>query len=227
MRYAISGTVMQSLEVQLDPGETMFTESGGMAWMSDGIDMDTSTKGGLMAGLGRALAGESLFMTNYTSRVPNGMITFTPEAPGKILPIQLAPNQVIIAQKDAFMCAQDTVKLEMHFRKKLGSGLFGGEGFILQKLTGPGMAFLEIPGEIKEYNLAPGQIMKIDPGHIAAFEPSVSYDVSMVKGLKNIVFGGEGLFLALVTGPGKLWLQTMPIANLAAKIRQYIPTKSS
>lgn len=227
MRYAISGTVMQSLEVQLDPGETMFTESGGMAWMSDGIDMDTSTKGGLMAGLGRALAGESLFMTNYTSRVPNGMVTFTPEAPGKILPIQLAPNQVIIAQKDAFMCAQDTVKLEMHFRKKLGSGLFGGEGFILQKLTGPGMAFLEIPGEIKEYNLAPGQIMKIDPGHIAAFEPSVSYDVSMVKGLKNIVFGGEGLFLALVTGPGKLWLQTMPIANLAAKIRQYIPTKSS
>lgn len=227
MRYAISGTVMQSLEVQLDPGETMFTESGGMAWMSDSIDMDTSTKGGLMAGLGRALAGESLFMTNYTSRVPNGMVTFTPEAPGKILPIQLAPNQVIIAQKDAFMCAQDTIKLEMHFRKKLGSGLFGGEGFILQKLTGPGMAFLEIPGEIKEYNLAPGQIMKIDPGHIAAFEPSVSYDVSMVKGLKNIVFGGEGLFLALVTGPGKLWLQTMPIANLAAKIRQYIPTKSS
>ncbi len=227
MRYAISGTVMQSLEVQLNPGETMYTESGGMAWMSDGIDMDTSTKGGLMAGLGRALSGESLFMTNYTSRVPNGMVTFTPEAPGKILPIQLAPNQVLIAQKDAFMCAQDSVKLEMHFRKKLGSGLFGGEGFILQKLTGPGMAFLEIPGEIKEYNLAAGQIMKIDPGHIAAFDPTVSYDIAMVKGLKNIMFAGEGLFLAKVTGPGKLWLQTMPISNLAAKIKQYIPTKSS
>ncbi len=205
----------------------MYTESGGMAWMSDGIDMDTSTKGGLMAGLGRALSGESLFMTNYTSRVPNGMVTFTPEAPGKILPIQLAPNQVLIAQKDAFMCAQDSVKLEMHFRKKLGSGLFGGEGFILQKLTGPGMAFLEIPGEIKEYNLAAGQIMKIDPGHIAAFDPTVSYDIAMVKGLKNIMFAGEGLFLAKVTGPGKLWLQTMPISNLAAKIKQYIPTKSS
>jgi uncharacterized protein (TIGR00266 family) len=227
MRYAISGTVMQSLEVQLNPGETMYTESGGMAWMSDGIDMDTSTKGGLMAGLGRALSGESIFMTNYTSRVPNGMVTFTPEAPGKILPIQLAPNQVLIAQKDAFMCAQDSVKLEMHFRKKLGSGLFGGEGFILQKLTGPGMAFLEIPGEIKEYNLAAGQIMKIDPGHIAAFDPTVSYDIAMVKGLKNIMFAGEGLFLAKVTGPGKLWLQTMPISNLAAKIKQYIPTKSS
>jgi uncharacterized protein (TIGR00266 family) len=227
MRYAISGTVLQSLEVQLDPGESMFTESGGMAWMSDGIEMDTSTKGGLMSGLGRALSGESLFMTTYTSRVPNGMITFTPEAPGKVLPIQLAPNQVLIAQKDAFMCAQSSVKLEMHFRKKLGAGLFGGEGFILQKLTGPGMAFLEIPGEVKEYNLAPGQVMKIDPGHIAAFDPTVSYDITMVKGLKNIVFSGEGLFLAHVTGPGRLWLQTMPIANLAEKIKKYIPTKSS
>lgn len=227
MRYAISGTVLQSLEVQLDAGESMFTESGGMAWMSDGIEMETNTRGGLMSGLGRALSGESLFMTTYTSRVQNGMITFTPEAPGKVIPIQLAPNQMVIAQKDAFMCAQNSVKLEMHFRKKLGAGLFGGEGFILQKLTGPGMAFLEIPGEVKEYNLAPGQILKIDPGHIAAFDPTVSYDISMVKGLKNIVFSGEGLFLATVTGPGRLWLQTMPISNLAQKISKYIPSKSS
>ena len=218
MRYAISGTVLQSLEVQLDAGESMFTESGGMAWMSDGIDMDTNTRGGLMAGLGRALSGESLFMTTYTSRVPNGMVTFTPEAPGKVLPIQLAPNQVLIAQKDAFMCAQNSVKMEMHFRKKLGAGLFGGEGFILQKLTGPGMAFLEIPGEVKEYNLAAGQVMKVDPGHIAAFEPTVNYDITMMKGLKNIVFSGEGLFLATMTGPGKIWLQTMPISNLAQKL---------
>ncbi len=227
MRYSISGTILQSLEVQLDPGESMYTESGGMAWMSDGIDMDTSTKGGLMSGLGRALAGESLFMTTYTSRVPNGMVTFTPEAPGKILPMQLAPNQVIIAQKDAFMCAQSSVKMEMHFRKKLGAGLFGGEGFILQKITGPGMAFLEIPGEIKEYTLAAGQLLKIDPGHIAAFDPTVNYDISMVKGLKNIVFAGEGLFLATLTGPGRIWLQTMPISNLAQKIAKYIPSKSS
>lgn len=227
MRYSISGTILQSLEVQLDPGESMYTESGGMAWMSDGIDMDTSTKGGLMSGLGRALAGESLFMTTYTSRVPNGMVTFTPEAPGKILPMQLAPNQVIIAQKDAFMCAQSSVKMEMHFRKKLGAGLFGGEGFILQKITGPGMAFLEIPGEIKEYTLAAGQLLKIDPGHIAAFDPTVNYDITMVKGLKNIVFAGEGLFLATLTGPGRIWLQTMPISNLAQKIAKYIPSKSS
>jgi uncharacterized protein (TIGR00266 family) len=227
MRYAISGTVLQSLEVQLDAGESMFTESGGMAWMSDGIEMDTNTRGGLMSGLGRALSGESLFMTTYISRIQNGMITFTPEAPGKVLPLQLAPNQVIITQKDAFMCAQGSVKMEMHFRKKLGAGLFGGEGFILQKLTGPGVAFLEIPGEVKEYNLAAGQILKIDPGHIAAFDPSVSYDIQMMKGLKNIVFSGEGLFLATLKGPGRVWLQTMPISNLARKISKYIPTKSS
>jgi len=227
MRYAISGTVLQSLEVQLDSGESMFTESGGMAWMSDGIEMETNTRGGLMSGLGRALSGESLFMTTYTSRVQNGMITFTPEAPGKVIPLQLAPNQMIITQKDAFMCAQGSVKMEMHFRKKLGAGLFGGEGFILQKITGPGVAFLEIPGEVKEYNLAAGQILKVDPGHIAAFDPSVAYDIQMVKGLKNIVFSGEGLFLATLKGPGRVWLQTMPIANLAHKISKYIPTKSS
>ncbi len=227
MRYAISGTVLQALEVELGQGESMFTELGGMAWMSDGIDMNTNTKGGLMSGLGRALAGESLFMTTYTSSVPKSMITFTPEAPGKVLPIQLTPNQFIIAQKDAFMCAQSSVSMEIFFRKRLGTGLFGGEGFILQKLTGPGMVFLEIPGEVKEYSLVAGQRLKIDPGHIAAFEPSVSYDISMVKGLKNVVFSGEGLFLATLTGPGKVWLQTMPISNLAQAIRKYIPTKSS
>ena len=205
----------------------MYTESGGMAWMTEGIDMDTNTRGGMMSGLGRALAGESLFMTTYSCTAPKASITFTPEAPGKVLPVQLGANQVIIAQKDAFMCAQNSVKMEMHFRKRLGAGLFGGEGFILQKLTGPGMVFLEIPGEVKEYNLAAGQVLKIDPGHIAAFDPSVNYDITMMKGLKNIVFSGEGLFLATLRGPGRVWLQTMPISNLAQKLMKYMPTKSS
>lgn len=227
MRYAISGTVLQALEVELSQGEAMFTESGGMAWMTDGIEMETNTRGGLMAGLGRALSGESLFMTTYTCTTAKANITFTPEAPGKVMPIQLGANQVIIAQKDAFMCAQHSVKMEMHFRKRLGTGLFGGEGFILQKLTGPGMVFLEIPGEVKEYTLASGQRLKVDPGHIAAFEPTVNYDITMVKGIKNIVFSGEGLFLATLSGPGKVWLQTMPISNLAQAIMKYIPTKSS
>jgi len=227
MRYAISGTVLQSLEVELSQGESIFTESGGMSWMTDGIEMETNTKGGLMSGLGRALAGESLFMTTYTCSTPTAMITFTPEAPGKVLPIQLAPNQIIIAQKDAFMCAQSSVKMEIHFRKKLGTGLFGGEGFILQKLTGPGIVFLEIPGEVKEYNLAAGQRLKVDPGHIAAFDPSVNYEITSVKGIKNIIFSGEGLFLASLTGPGRVWLQTMPLSNLAQALLKYIPTKSS
>ncbi len=227
MRYAIAGTVLQSLEIELTQGESIFTESGGMSWMTDGIEMETNTKGGLMSGLGRALAGESLFMTTYTCSAPTAMITFTPEAPGKVLPIQLAPGQMIIAQKDSFMCAQSSVKMEIHFRKKLGTGLFGGEGFILQKLTGPGIVFLEIPGEVKEFNLAAGQRLKVDPGHIAAFDPSVNYEITSVKGIKNIIFSGEGLFLASLTGPGRVWLQTMPLSNLAQALLKYIPTKSS
>jgi len=227
MRYAIAGTVLQSLEIELTQGESIFTESGGMSWMTDGIEMETNTKGGLMSGLGRALAGESLFMTTYTCSAPTAMITFTPEAPGKVLPIQLAPGQMIIAQKDSFMCAQSSVKMEIHFRKKLGTGLFGGEGFILQKLTGPGIVFLEIPGEVKEFNLAAGQRLKVDPGHIAAFDPTVNYEITSVKGIKNIIFSGEGLFLASLTGPGRVWLQTMPLSNLAQALLKYIPTKSS
>ncbi len=227
MQYKIEGSLLQYLTISMDQGDAMYTESGGMAWMSEGINMETNTKGGLMAGLGRSLAGESLFMTTYTCAAPKALIVFTAEAPGKILDMNLAPNQTVICQKDAFMCAENSVKLEMHFRKKLGAGLFGGEGFILQKVTGPGMAYMEIPGEVVEYDLKPNQVLKVDPGHIAMFEPTVNYDITMVKGLKNVLFSGEGLFLATLTGPGKVWLQTMPIINLAKKISQYIPTKSS
>jgi uncharacterized protein (TIGR00266 family) len=225
MKYKVEGTLMQLLEVDLQQGESVYTESGGMAWMGDGIDMKTDTKGGLMRGLGRALSGESLFMTTYICNVSSGKIVFTPEAPGKILDMYLEPGQSLICQKDSFMCAENSVKMEMFFRKKLGAGLFGGEGFILQKVTGPGMVFLEIPGEVKTYTLGANSHMKVDPGHIAVFEPTVSYDISMVKGVKNILFAGEGLFLASLHGPGQVWLQTMPIANLASKLARYIPSK--
>ena len=226
MRYEIHGTTMQSLDVHLDAGEAMFTESGGMAWMRGNVEMNTNTKGGLMAGLGRKLAGESLFMTTYTSKEPDALVVFTPEAPGKVMDFRLEAGQSLICQKDAFMCAEDSVKLEMHFRKKLGAGFFGGEGFVLQKVTGPGAVFLEIPGEIREYTLSPGQVMRVDPGHIAFFEPTVDYNIERVKGLTNILFGGEGLFLATMSGSGKLWLQTMPLTNLAAKLAKYLPTSS-
>jgi len=227
MDYKIEGTVMQTLDVNLKQGESIYTESGGMAWMRGNIAMDTNTRGGLMSGLGRALAGESLFMTTYTCQSPDGLIVFTPEVPGKVLDVQLAAGQSLICQKDSFMCAQESVKLEMHFRKKLGAGLFGGEGFILQKITGPGVAFIEIPGEVRMYDLPAGAVIKVDPGHIAMFEPTVSYDIERVKGLKNIFFSGEGLFLATLKGPGKVWLQSLPLANLAAKLARYMPTKSS
>jgi uncharacterized protein (TIGR00266 family) len=225
MEYKIYGTVMQTLDVHLTKGESIYTESGGMAWMRGKIAMETNTRGGLMAGLGRALSGESLFMTTYTCQSPNGLIVFTPEVPGKVLDVNLAAGQSLICQKDAFMCAQDSVKLEMHFRKKLGAGLFGGEGFILQKITGPGVAFVEIPGEVREYTLEAGAVMKVDPGHIAMFEPSVTYDITRVKGLKNVFFSGEGLFLASLKGPGKVWMQSLPLSNLAAKLARYMPIK--
>lgn len=227
MDYKIEGTVMQTLDVQLKQGESIYTESGGMAWMRGNIAMETNTRGGLMSGLGRALAGESLFMTTYTCQSPDGLIVFTPEVPGKVLDVQLASGQSLICQKDSFMCAQESVKLEMHFRKKLGAGFFGGEGFILQKLTGPGIAFIEIPGEARVYDLPSGAVMKVDPGHIAMFEPTVSYDIERVKGLKNIFFSGEGLFLATLRGPGKVWMQSLPLSNLAAKLARYLPTKGS
>jgi uncharacterized protein (AIM24 family) len=166
MKHIILGTTLQTVDVQLSAGESIFTESGGMAWMSGNIDMKTDTKGGLMAGLGRALAGESLFMTTYTCKSGEASITFTPEAPGKILPFDLRNGESLICQKDSFMVADSSVKLEIHFRKKLGAGLFGGEGFILQKVTGPGTVLLEIPGEVREYDLAPRETLKVDPGHI-------------------------------------------------------------
>lgn len=227
MRYEIHGTVLPTLEVYLSNGESMYTESGGMAWMKGNIEMTTNTKGGLMKGLGRALAGESLFMTTYTSHDPEALIVFTPEAPGHIIDVRLEAGQSLICQKDAFMCAQDSVEMKMHFRKKLGAGFFGGEGFILQQISGPGFAFLEIPGEVREYSLQAGETMKVDPGHIACFEPSVHYDITTVKGLTNVLFGGEGLFLATLTGPGRIWLQSLPLSNLAAKLAKYMPAKSS
>lgn len=226
MEYKIHGTVMQALEITLARGEAIYTESGGMAWMTDGIDMKTSGKGGLGSMIGRKLAGESMFMTTYTCQSEQGMITFTPESPGKIIPLNLKAGYSMICQKDAFMCAEESVKLEMHFRRKLGTGLFGGEGFILQKLTGPGIAFVEIAGEVQMVELQAGEKLKVDPGHIAMYEPTCHYDIEMVKGVMNIFLGGEGLFLATVTGPGRVWLQTMPLSNLAAKLKSYIGTSS-
>jgi uncharacterized protein (TIGR00266 family) len=214
---------LQTLDVYLSQGESIFTESGGMAWMTGDVEMSTNTRGGLMRGLARSFSGESMFLTTYTCHGAGALVTFTPEAPGSIIPLALEPGQSRICQKDAFMVAESSVDLEVHFRKKLSAGFFGGEGFILQKITGPGMAWIEIAGEVRTYNLKSGQTMKVDPGHLAMYEPTVNYDIARVAGVRNVLFGGEGLFLATLTGPGKVWLQSMPLANLASKIAAYVP----
>ncbi len=225
MEYTINGTTMQTVDVWLEEGESVYTESGGMAWMSANIDMATNSKGGLFKGLGRMVAGESLFLTTYTCSSGRGLITFASEFPGKILPIELAEGQSIICQKQGFMFAQPDVELKMHFRKKLGAGFFGGEGFIMQRLTGPGLVFLEISGELTKYELKEGQTLKVDQSHVAAMDPTVDFDITRVKGLKNILFSGEGLFLATLTGPGDVWLQSMPLAKIAEKIASKMPSK--
>jgi len=228
MEYKIIGTTLQAVILELDPGETVYSESGGMAWMSSNIDMKTSGRGGGLGGvLGRMVSGESLFLVEYTSQGGKGIVAFASDFPGKIVPIHLTQGQELICQKSAFLCAEKTVGLGIHFRRKLGAGLFGGEGFIMQKLTGPGVAFVCLDGEIVEYTLEANQMLKVDTGHVAMYEPSVAFDIEMMKGLTNIFFGGEGLFLATLRGPGRVWLQTMPTSNLARAIMPHLPTASS
>lgn len=224
MEYKVIGTTLQAVILELDPGETVYSQSGGMAWMSANITMRTSGRGGGLGGvLKRAVTGESLFLVEYTSQSGKGFVAFASDFPGKIVPINLGQGQQMITQKQAFLCAEKTVDLDIHFRRRLGAGLFGGEGFILQKLTGPGVAFVCLDGEIMEYTLGEGEVLKVDTGHVAMYEPTVSFDIEMVKGFTNIVFGGEGLFLATLRGPGRVWLQTMPTQNLAKAVLPYLP----
>lgn len=225
MKYEIKGKVVPVVEVTLNSGETMYTQSGGMAWQSEGIEMSTSTQGGIMKGLGRMFTGESFFMANYTARKDGAMIAFNATVPGSVLAVDCSQNSYII-QKRAFLAAENSVELKTAFTKKFTAGLFGGEGFILQEMRGNGTAFLEIDGDAIEYNLAPGEVIKVDTGNVAAFESTVKYDIETVSGMKNIFFGGEGLFLTKLTGPGKVYLQTLSVAELAGLISSYIPSKS-
>jgi uncharacterized protein (TIGR00266 family) len=227
LQYQLIGTTLQAVTIELNSGQTVYSESGGMAWMSANVQMETKTAGGLGKMLGRVFSGESLFLVDYTCRSGTGVVAFASEFPGKIVPLDLAPGQEIIAQKDAFMCAEKSVDVAMHFRKRLGAGFFGGEGFILQRFTGPGMVFTELDGEIVEYTLNEGQTMLVDTGYIAMYEPTVDFDIEMVRGIKNVFFGGEGLFLARMRGPGRIWLQTMPMYNLARKVARYIQPSGS
>lgn len=227
MQYKVFGDKLPAVSLRMDAGESIYTQSGGMSWMTDSFRMETNVKGGLMKGLGRMLSGESLFMATYTATAPGSEITLASSFPGEIRVFEMDGRKSYIAQKSAFLCATPGVTLATTFTKRFGAGLFGGEGFVLQKYTGTGLVFLELDGSIIEKELAPGERLKVDTGNIALFEESVQYNIETVKGFTNILFGGEGLFLAVLTGPGKVWLQTVNASSFAQRILPYIPAKSS
>lgn len=225
MQYEIKGGAFPVVICQLESGEQMVTEKGSMVWMSPSMQMETKG-GGLGRMFSKAFSGESMFQNVYTARGA-GMIAFGSSFPGRIVVLTIAPGQEMIVQKSAFLAAQPGVELSIHFNKKLGVGLFGGEGFIMQRLSGRGVAFVEIDGELVEYELKAGEQLVVDTGNVAGFTEGVRMEIQQVPGIKNKLLGGEGLFNTLLTGPGRVWLQTMPISGVAASIRPYIPTGNS
>ena len=219
MRYSIEGDNLPVVICTLSQGERMLTEKGAMSWMTTNMKMETSMEGGLGKAFGRAFSGESMFMNTYACTQGEGMIAFASSFPGRIIALDIRPDGPgIVVQKSAFLAAQEGVQLSTFFTRKFSTGFFGGEGFIMQKLSGQGVAFLEIDGHVVEYDLAPGQAMQIDSGHLAAMTESVRMEVVTVKGIKNKLLGGEGFFNTQVVGPGHVWIQSMPFSKLAASM---------
>jgi len=218
--YRILGDDMQIVEIELDPGEGVRAEAGAMLYMEDGIEMQTSTGGGIFKGFKRMITGESFFITTFLYHGKGkGHVTFAAPYPGKIIPVDLTQfGRRILCQKDAFLCAASGIEIEVAFTKRLGAGLFGGEGFILQELRGDGLAFIHAGGTVIEKTLAPGERLRVDTGCLVALAQTVEYDIQFVGGFKNALFGGEGLFLAVLRGPGKVWLQSLPFSRLADRI---------
>ena len=224
MKYEILGKTVPVVEATLNQGETMYTQSGGMSWQTQGIKMSTNARGGVMKSLGRIFTGESIFMSSYTAEIDGAKIAFATTVPGDIMPINMSqlPNGIIL-QKGAFLCAEDDIELKVKFTKRFSAGLLGGEGFILQEAKGNGMLFLEIDGDPIIKDLQPGEVLKVDTGNVVAFESTVSYEIETVKGLGNIFLGGEGLFLTRLTGPGKVIIQSQNFADFAGRVASIIP----
>ena len=223
MQYQIKGDTLPVVICQLEAGERMMTESGAMAWMSPNMKMETTTNGGIGKAFGRMFSGENMFQNIYTAQGGTGLIAFASSFPGSIKAFHVGPGQEYIFQKKAFLASEEGVTLSVHFHKKVASGLFGGEGFILQKVSGNGIVFAEFDGHVVEYELQPGQQIVVDSGYLAAMSTTCQMDIQTVPGLKNMVFGGEGLFNTVITGPGHVWLQTMPISSVAGALRPYFP----
>lgn len=226
MRYQIVGETLPVVICELEGGEKMINEGGSMSWMSPNMLMETTTNGGIGKAFGRMFAGERMFQNVYTAQGGNGLIAFASSFPGSIKAFQIAPGQEMVFQKSAFLAGEASVELSIFFNKKLGAGLFGGEGFIMQRVSGHGIVFAEFDGHVVEYDLQPGQQIVVDTGHLAAMTPSCSMEIRSVPGVKNMLFGGEGVFNTIITGPGRVWLQTMPISNVAGVLRPYMPSGS-
>lgn len=225
MKYQILGDTLPVVVCDLENGEKMITEGGGMSWMSPNMKMETTTNGGIGKAFGRMFSGEKIFQNIYTAQ-GNGMIAFASSFPGSIKAFDIAPGQEMIFQKSAFLAGESGVEMSVFFNKKLGAGLFGGEGFIMQRISGYGTVFAEFDGHVVEYELQPGQQIVVDTGHLAAMTATCSIDIQAVPGVKNMLFGGEGVFNTIISGPGHVWLQTMPISNVAGVLKPYFPSNS-
>ncbi len=224
MQYKVEGTPLPVVVCDLQTGEQMITEHGSMSWMSPNMKMETTSNGGIGKAFGRMFSGESFFQNLYTAQGGPGMIAFASSFPGSIRAFDITPSQPMIVQKSAFLASEVGVELSVFFQKKFGAGLFGGEGFIMQKLTGSGTAFVEIDGHAMEYTLAAGQQIIVDTGYLAAMDATCSMDVVSVPGVKNMLFGGEGVFNTVVSGPGRVILQTMPISAVAGSLQRFLPS---
>ena len=227
LKYEIEGGNLPVVICYPEAGQTLCTQSGAMSWMSPNMDMQTNSGGGLKKAMGRLLAGDSIFLNEYTPVGGRGMIAFASSFPGTIIPFQITPGHGIIVQKSGFLAMEKGLDLSVHFQKKLGAGFFGGEGFIMQRITGNGLAFVEIDGHCKEYELRAGESIILDTGYLAAMSESCNMEIISVKGIKNAFLGGEGFFHTKISGPGKVYIQSMPVINTAARLARYLPNGSS
>lgn len=227
LNYKIEGGHLPVVICYPEPGQTLCCESGAMSWMSPNMHMETNSGGGVKKALGRLFSGESLFMNEYTAQGSTGMIAFASRFPGSIIPYEVTPGNEIIVQKKGFLAMEKGLDLSIYFQRKLGKGFFGGEGFIMQKVSGNGLIFLEIDGHCVEYTLGAGESIILDTGYLAAMSETCTMDIETIKGAKNIFFGGEGLFNTRVTGPGKVYIQSMPIWQIAQELIPYMPTATN
>ena len=231
MEHKIVGTLLPALEITLNPNEQVFAESGELGWISASIQLRTSTsaggqQGGFMAVLGRAVAGGTLFMTEYSAVGGPGLVAFTAKLPGQIMALEVTPQQSYLVHRHGFMCGTPGVQFSVGFNQRLGAGIFGGTGFRMQRISGQGLAFIEMHGEVVVYDLQPGNTLRVHPGHVAMFQEGVQFNVTTMPGIKNALFGGDGIFLATLTGPGRIWLQSMTLSRLAHAIYEYLPHPS-